>query len=115
MKKNDNKKAKLMLKKIFTKDQLLILKKYDRLLAYNIPYDVINRAYKRYIKNVDEYILMRGYPSYWFGKDECIFCNAVKIYINSKEYNHTFEFGTFGYTNIEIVKISGIDKYLKRQ
>jgi len=112
--KKQNKKTKLMLKKIFTKEQLLILKKYNRLLGYNIPYNVINRAYKRYIKNVSEYILMRGYPLYWFGKDECTFCNAVKIYINAKENNHKFEFGTFGYTNIEIAKISGIDKYLDR-
>ncbi|MDD4779139.1 MAG: hypothetical protein PHT02_00850 [Tissierellia bacterium] len=113
MKNKYNKKARLEMRRIFTKDQLLVYKKYSRLLSYNIPYDIINRAYKRYLKNIDEYIEKNGYPEYWFSKNKVTFCNAVKIYIVTKEDNHIFKFGSRGYTQIEIVKVSGIDKYLE--
>lgn len=110
--KSDKKKTKIMMKKIFTKDELLKYKKYDRLIAYNIPYSVINRAYKRYLKNIEEYILHRGYPSEWFNKDSISFCRAVKLYIEVRKQNHTFKFGTMGYSDMEIVKASEIDKYI---
>jgi hypothetical protein len=110
--KSDKKKTKIMMKKIFTKDELLKYKKYDRLLAYNIPYAVINRAYNRYLENIEDYILYRGYPSEWFKKDSITFCRAVKSYIIARKENHKFKFGTMGYTSIEIIKVSGISKYI---
>jgi hypothetical protein len=103
-----------MLKKSFTKDELLKLKKYPRLIAYKIPYAVIHRAYKRYLKNIEDYILYNGYPPFWFRKDNTTFCNAVKTYIMAKKDNHKFKFGTMGYTNIEIVKVSGINKFIDK-
>lgn len=113
MKNKTNKKNQIMLKKEFTKDQLLMIKKYPRLLAYNIPYAILNRAYERYLKNIDEYILNNRYPSYWFSRDRDSFCIAVKTYIISKQEGYVYQFGTRGYTNIEIVKLSGLDKYIQ--
>ena len=101
-----------MLKKIFTKEELLVMKKYPRLLAYKIPYDIVNRAYNRYIKSIDDYILRKGYSSYWFGKNKDVFTCAVRLYIVSKKDNYTFDFGTRGYTQIEMVQVSGLNKYL---
>jgi hypothetical protein len=115
MKNKDNKKARLEMRRNFTKDQLLVFKKYSRLFSYNIPYDIINRAYKRYLLSIDEYIKENRYPEYWFSKDKVSFCNAVKTYIVTKEEKHEFEFGTRGFTNIEKVKVSGIDKYLDKR
>lgn len=112
MKNKTNKKNRIMLKKIFTKEELLTMRKYPRLLAYKIPYDIVNRAYNRYIKNIDDYILKNGYPLYWFGKNRDVFSCAVRLYIESKKNNYTFDFGTRGYIQIEIVKVSGLDKYL---
>lgn len=110
--KSDKKKTKIMLKKIFTKDELLKYKKYDRLISYNIPYAVINRAYNRYLKNIGDYILYKGYPSEWFRKDSITFCRSVRLYIEARKQNHSFKFGTMGYSNMEIIKASGIDKYI---
>jgi hypothetical protein len=110
--KKDNKKMRIMLKKIFTKDQLLVWKKYNRLLAYDIPYAVINRAYHRYVKNIDDYASINGYSRHWFSKDINRFCNAVKVYIESKKEGYEYRFGTRGYINMEIVKVSEIDKIL---
>lgn len=115
MKNKTNKQNKIMLKNTFTKQELLTLKKYPRLLSYSIPYDIINRAYKRYIANIDDYVFTRGYPKHWFSKDVVSFCNAVKTYIVYKQDNYECKFGTTGYTNIEKVKVSGLDKYLNRR
>ena len=112
MKNKTNKQNKIMLKNTFTKQELLTLKKYPRLLSYNIPYNIINRAYERYIANIDDYVLINGYPKHWFSKDVVSFCNAVKTYIVYKQENYDYKFGTTGYTNIEKVKVSGLDKYL---
>jgi hypothetical protein len=115
MKNKTNKQNKIMLKNTFTKQELLTLKKYPRLLSYNIPYSVINRAYKKYIANIDDYIFINKYPKHWFSKDIVSFCNAVKMYIVSKQENHEYKFGTTGYTNIEKVIVSGLDKYLDKR
>lgn len=112
MRNKTNKQNKLMLKKLFAKDQLLIMNKFPSLLAYDIPYPIIKRAYNRYLKNIDNYLLVKGYPSYWFSKDKRIFGYTVKLYIESKKISHEYKFGSRGYTQIEIVKLSGLDKYL---
>jgi hypothetical protein len=105
-------KNKKLLKKIFTKEELLKFKKYNRLLGYNIPYDLINRSYQRYLKNIDGYIALNHYPKYWFGKNRDIFCNAVKFYIEAKLMDFTPQFGTRGFVNLEIVKVSKIEQWL---
>lgn len=115
MKNKENKKTRMMLKETFTKDQLLVLKRYNRLLACDIPYAVINRAYKRYLSKVDEYVLINEYPNHWFSKSKDVFCNAVRTYIMSQEVNHKYAFGARGYVQVEIVRLSEIDKYLDRR
>src|SRR5690554_2660481 len=104
----------MMLKEVFTKDQLLVLKRYSRLLSCNIPYAIINRAYKRYLSKVDDYVLINWHPKHWFSKDRDVFCNAVRTYIASKEKDYQYKFGTRGYVSVEIVKLSGLDKYLDK-
>jgi hypothetical protein len=117
MKNKNNKKTKLELKRIFTKQELLKLRKYKRLMAYDIPYDVINRAYNRYLKNINFerfiYVDSNRYPQWWFGKDRDTFCNAVKLYIECKKANYpTFKYKTIGDTKMAIVKLSGLNKLL---
>ena len=78
-------KIKKQFKKMFTKEQLLFIKKFPHLYLYNLPYPMVIRAYRRYIKNIDNYILVNDYPSYWFGKNKRTFANAVKLYIDAKK------------------------------
>jgi hypothetical protein len=101
-----------MLKRTFTKDQLLVMKKYNQLLAYNIPYILLNRGYNRYLKNIGDFILKQRYPPYWFPKDRKSFCYAVKLYIEAQKEKYDYRPGTTGYTKIEMVKVSGLNKYL---
>lgn len=96
MKTKINKKERIMLKKIFSKDELLMYKKFPWVMAYNIPYDLMIRAYRRYLKNIDEYINTKGYPSYWFSKDRRTFSNAVRLFIESKIHNYIYSEGTRG-------------------
>lgn len=109
-----NKQNKIFLKKHFTKDQLLILKKYNRLLTLDISYAVINRAYKRYIKNIDEFILKTQYPKYWFSTNRDMFCIAIRSYIAANEEGYEFKPHTRGWTNKIIAELSEIDKYLNK-
>lgn len=102
----------MQLKKMFTKEQLLFIKKFQQLLAYDLSYPIVIRAYKRYIKNIDNYILMNGYPLYWFSKNKRTFACAVKLYIEAKKAGYTYNYGTRGYVQQEIVKVSELDKYL---
>lgn len=112
LKKRLNTKINMQLKKMFTKEQLLFIKKFQQLLAYNLSYPMVIRAYKRYVKNIDDYILMNGYPLYWFRKDKRTFAYAVKLYIEAKKADYTYKVGTRGYVQMEIVKVSGLDKYI---
>lgn len=116
LKNKKNKKDKIMLKNHFTKDQMLINKKYPRLLGiaieHNIPYATINRAYKRYLSRRDDYILINRYPNWWFRTDKDAFCHAVHVYAVAKEYGKEYNFGTRGFVNVEIVKLSGLDKFI---
>lgn len=109
---NANKKNRLMLRKTFSKDELKMYKKFRWIMTYNIPYAMMVRAYRRYLKNIEQYIIEKGYPSYWFSKDKRTFSNAVKLYIESNFNNYIYSEGTRGYTQIEIVKVSWLDKYL---
>lgn len=112
MKNKHNKYNKIIHKKFFTKQEILTMNKYPHLLAYDIPYDVINRAYKRYIKSLNKYLSKNDYPRYWFKKDKREFSIAIKTYIESKQNNHIFKPYTRGWVAIEIAKLSKIDKYL---
>jgi len=112
MKKVFNTKLKRELKKVYSKNELLLLRKYPYLVVNNPSYEILNRAYKRYIKNIDDYVLLNGYPSHWFSKSRRTFCNAVKTYIEAKKAGYTYDNGTNGYIWIEIVKVSGFNKYL---
>ncbi len=114
MKNKTNKQNKILMKKHFTKDQLLILKKYNRLLILDIPYAVINRAYKRYVKNIDEFIFKTQYPKHWFSTNKDTFCVAIKSYIVAKDEGYEFKLHTRGWTNKIIAELSGIDKYLNK-
>jgi len=113
MKNKINKLNRLWAKECFTKQQILILKKYPKLIAYDIPYDIINRAYNRYLKNLDEYLLINNYPKHWFSKDKDSFCNSIKTYMVLKEESYECNLYTRGWTANEIVKLSGIDKYIE--
>lgn len=103
---------KMMRKKYFTKQELLVLKKYPGLIYYNIPYNIINRAYYRYLRNLDDYLINYNYPKHWFSKDRMMFCTAIMTYIASKKENYTYNLYTRGWTAVEITKLSGLDKYL---
>lgn len=112
MRNKSRKYGKMMRKKYFTKQELLILKKYPRLIYYGIPYNVINRAYCRYLRNLNSYLMDYNYPEHWFSKDRMMFCIAIKTYIESKKENHIYNLCTRGWTAVEITKLSGLDKYL---
>lgn len=114
MKNKTNKLNRLWARDCFTKQQLLILKKYSRLLAYDIPYDIINRAYNRYLKNLDEYLLINNYPKYWFNKDKDSFCTSIITYMALKKENHKCNLFTRGWTAVEVTKLSGLDKYIDK-
>ena len=103
----------MMRKKYFTKQELLILKKYPRLIYYGIPYSVINRAYLRYLRNLNNYLINYNYPKHWFSKDRMMFCIDIKTYIESKKENHTYNLYTRGWTALEVTKLSGLDKYIE--
>lgn len=115
---HENKEKKMInryLRKLFNKQQLLVYKKYPRLMGYNIPYELINRAYKRYLKNIDKLIEEHQYPSYWFfGRDRDKFSLAIKTYIVSTKDQYHYQTGIRGYTNMQIAKISGLDKYIDK-
>lgn len=113
MKNKEKKMINQYLRKIFSKQELLVYKKYPRLIGYKIPYELINRAYKNYLKNIDKLIKEHQYPSYWFfGRDRDKFSLAIKTYIVSTKDQYHYQIGTRGYTNIQIAKISGLDKYI---
>lgn len=107
----------MMLKRRFTKNELLIMKKYPKLFTmcaykYKIPYAVLNRAYTRYLRKVDDYILISRYPNWWFSKNKDTFCCAVHNYIAAKEHGKEYDFGTRGFVNVEMVKLSRLDKFI---
>jgi len=115
LKNKKNKNNQMMIKKHFTKDEQLLLKKYPRLMSCGISYPVVNRAYKRYLSRLDEYMVMHKYPKWWFSKDKDAFCNAVYLYICAKESRDggvEYIFGTRGFAQVEMVKLSGLDKFL---
>lgn len=104
--KSDNRWARIEFSKMCSKQDLLIRKRFPRLFAmcyqYDIPYDFINRCYKRYIKWSKE-------KNVRIVKD--IFEQSIKLYVVAKEEDYEFEFGTRGFEGIYIAKISGFDKY----
>jgi hypothetical protein len=114
MKNKVNKQNRLWAKDCFTKQQLLILKKYSRLLSYDMPYDIINRGYGRYLRNLNDYLMVNNYPKHWFCKDKDSFCNSIRTYIVLKEENHECNLYTRGWTANEITKLSGLDKYIDK-
>lgn len=113
MKNKSGKYDRIMQNKYFTKQEILILKNYRYLLVYDLPYDVINRGYKRYVERLDDYIFEYRYPKHWFSKNKESFSLAVKTYIESKKENYIFNLYTRGWTAIEVVKLSGLDKYIE--
>ena len=112
MRSKSRKYEKMMRKKYFTKQELLILKKYPRLIYYGIPYSVINRGYKRYIERLEDYLFEYVYPNYWFPKNKDSFSLAIRTYIESKKERYIYNLYTRGWTAIEVIKLSGLDKYL---
>jgi len=113
MKNKSRKYDRIMQKKNFTKQELLILKNYRYLLVYKIPYDLINRGYRRYIERLEDYLFEHNYPKWWFYKNKERFSMAVMTYIESKKENYTYNFYTHGWIAAEIVKLSELDKYIE--
>lgn len=84
-------------------------------MSSGISYPVVNRAYKRYLSRLDEYLEINKYPKWWFSKDKDVFCNAVYLYICAKESREggiEYSFKTRGFVQVEIVRLSGLDKFL---
>ena len=114
MKDKSNKKHRIMSKKHFSKQQLLVWKKYPHLIVYDIPYPIINRAYDRYLKNLNYYekINNNSLPHY-YRVDKKSFSCSVKMYIERKKGNYQQpRFGTRGFVSLAIAKASAIGKYI---
>lgn len=119
-----NKQAGIYFKNAFGKQAIICNKKYPYLLAssiaYDIPYDFINRCYIRYIKNMKEQNTIHqlskdGYNIGWFELDKAFFQMAIKIWI----VNHDDEYGHYKYKkysrgdiSIKVADISGFSKWI---
>jgi len=119
-----NKQADIYFKNAFGKQAVLCNKKYPYLLAsliaYDIPYDFINRCYSRYIKKmrdqgVIDRLLSNGYKIDWFELDKTFFQMAIKVWIvnHDDEYEH-YEYKKYsrGDINIKVADISGFSKWI---
>lgn len=103
--------------KHFSKEELLFIEKYPRLLGictkYNIPFKEIDKAHKQYLSNIDIFLKLNSlYPDWWLGKDRNSFTLAVYNYFISKEHGKEYTFGTRGHISDTIVKLSELDKYI---
>ena len=120
----NKKQADIYFKKAFGKQAVLCNKKYSHLLAvstmYDIPYDFINRCYKRYINAIqDNHIISElcnnGYQMEWFKRDRDSFSMAIKIWTanHNDEYEHyDYKKYSYGDVNLRITEISGFNKWV---
>jgi hypothetical protein len=106
----------------FSKQDLLFIKKYPRLFTScslnHIPYDLVNRCYKRYIKllNDESYMMnleYNGYERWWFGNDKDRFQTAISIYISNRMngVKYCFKKYTRGDVSFQIARMCGFEKY----
>jgi len=119
-----NKQREIYLKQRYGRENVLVSEKYPSLftscIMWDIPYDFINRCYKRYIKAIKEEELIRnlisdGYKTQWFKVDKDFFGFAIKIFLvnHSEDYEH-FDYKKYsrGDINLKIADISGFSKYI---